>query len=154
MSTEHGNTDREDEALPQLRGLRLEQMPEHDLWPGIEARMKAGSLARRPRALQPWLGYALAASVVAALTIGLWREAPGPQPAPTATTVAFAPAAQLGRVHPQQQALLKANLGIVKDAERQLQHALEQDPDSQALQRMLQSVRDQRGVLKARLHKT
>lgn len=151
MNTDH---EHDDDALPQLRGLRLEQMPERDLWPGIEARMKAGSLTRRRSALQPWMGYALAASVVAALTIGLWRQAPVPQPAPAATMVAQVPAAPLGRVHPQQQALLKANLGIVKDAERQLQQALEQDPKSASLQRMLQSVRDQRGVLKARLHKT
>lgn len=144
------NTEHEDEALPQLRDLRLEQMPERDLWPGIAARIAP----RRRRALQPWMGYAMAASVVAALTIGLWREAPGPQPAPVATLLAYAPTSTLGRVHPQQQALLKANLGIVKDAERQLQQALEQDPDSRALQRMLQSVRDQRGVLKARLQKT
>lgn len=149
-----GNEHDDDEALPQLRGLRLEQMPERDLWPGIEARLQAISGSRRRSAPQPWLGYALAASVVAALTIGLWREAPVPLPAPTATMVAQVPAAPPGRVHPQQQALLKANLGIVKDAERQLQQALEQNPESASLRRMLQSVRDQRGVLKARLQKT
>lgn len=143
------STEEQDERLPQLRGLSLDQAPERDLWPGIEARIAP----RRRRLLQPWMGFAMAASVVAALTIGLWREAPGPQPAPVATMVASAPAS-LGRVHPQQQALLKANLGIVKDAERQLQQALEQDPDSRSLQRMLQSVRDQRGALKARLQKT
>ncbi|MEQ1438705.1 hypothetical protein AAG565_05015 [Fontimonas sp. SYSU GA230001] len=141
------------EVLPQLHGLRRERFPERDLWPDIAARIGT----RRRRSVRPWAGFALAASVVAALSVGLWRNAPGPQAGPAAATamsVSSASAARPGRVHPQQQALLKANLRIVQHAERELERALEQDPESESLQRLLQTVRDQRGALKARLQQT
>ena len=143
-------TTEDDGRVPQLDDVTMERLPERDLWPGIEARLTR----RRQRS---WLPYALAASFVVAVTAGVWRQWPGPdtppagRPAP-ATTVAAAHATR--QVQPQQQALLKANLGIVRDAERQLQHALEQDPQSESLQRLLQSVQDRRGALKTRLQST
>lgn len=136
------STDPEDEALPELRSLRLDRAPQRDLWPGIEARIAP----RRRTAWRPWLGYAMAASVVGAITVGLLREAPPPRVATLAERPAVA-----GQVSPQQQALLKANLAIVKDAENQLRHALEQDPESESLRRLLGSMQQQRGQLGSRL---
>lgn len=134
MSTEQDN-----ERMSELRGLRLDREPERDLWPGVERRIA-------PRRRTPWLGYALAASIVAAVVVGTWRESPPQVP----TTVAVQ-ARTAGQVAPQQQALLKANLAIVKDAENQLQHALEQDPDSESLRRLQESMQQRRGQLKSRL---
>ncbi len=147
----------EEDEIPGLRGLKLEQMPERDLWPGIEA-----CLSRKPRGvLRPRiiaaLSYAMAASLVGAITLGVLRQTPPDAPLPAQTEVAAvaqspaAPQRVAGRVMPQSQALLKANLSIVKDAEGQLQQALEQDPDSAALRRLLASMKNQRGDLKAQL---
>lgn len=44
-------------------------------------------------------------------------------------------------------ALLQANLEAVRDAERQLRQALEQDPESEALQRLLISLEGRRRQL-------
>lgn len=142
----------DDGRLPQLDQLPMTRMPERDLWPGIEARLTR----RRPRI---WLPFALAASLVVAVTAGVWQQSRGPdgayvQPAPATVAVATATADPARQVFPQQQALLKANLAIVRDAERQLQHALEQDPQSESLQRLLQTMQDRRGALKTRLHST
>lgn len=141
------------DEIPGLRGLKLEQMPERDLWPGIASRLPP----RRSR-VQRWIGYAMAASLVGALAIGVLRQAPPdslPVPAETAlATPAFAAPQETrvaGHVNPQRQALLKANLAIVKDAEGQLKQALEQDPDSAALRRLLLAMKQQRGDLKAQL---
>ncbi|MDP9140617.1 MAG: hypothetical protein M3O62_07500 [Pseudomonadota bacterium] len=143
----------EGDEIPGLRGLKLEQTPERDLWSGIEAR-----LSQKPRGvLRPWMSYAMAASLVGAVTLGVLRQTPPDAPLPAQTEVASVaqPSASTqrvaGRVMPQSQALLKANLSIVKDAEGQLQQALEQDPDSAALRRLLASMKNQRGDLKAQL---
>lgn len=139
------------DEIPGLRGLKLEQVPERDLWPEIASRLPP----RRSR-IRPWMSYAMAASLVGAVTLGLLRQAPPVAlPAPTPAEVAYATPAVTtrvaGQVNPQRQALLKANLAIVKDAEGQLQQALEQDPDSAALRRLLASMQQQRGDLKAQL---
>lgn len=143
--------EKQTDEIPGLRGLKLEQMPERDLWPEIASRLPP----RRSR-IQPWMSYAMAASLVGTVTLGLLRQAPPDAlPAPTPSEVAYAsPAAATrvaGHVNPQRKALLKANLAIVKDAEGQLQQALEQDPDSVALRRLLAAMKEQRGDLKAQL---
>ncbi|MFP5304639.1 MAG: hypothetical protein ACLGI7_02295 [Gammaproteobacteria bacterium] len=132
----------EHEALPALRRLRLEREPERDLWPGIAARLKP---RRRPR----WPGYALAASIAAAVALGVWQQAPEAPDAPPA--VAASATRSAGQVFPQQEALLRANLAIVGDAENQLQYALEQDPQSASLRRLLASMQQQRSELRGRL---
>ena len=77
----------ESELRLQLRGLRREIEPGHDLWPGIQARI--GQLPAQARApargnpatrLAPW---ALAASLVLAVGVA-WRMQPPPAPAPAA----------------------------------------------------------------------
>src|SRR5690606_23062861 len=116
-----------------LRDLRLEREPERDLWSGIEAR-----IAPRRRG-SPWLGALAASGLVAALALQLWPQAqPIIDPASVAALAAPLPPAR--EVIPQQDALLKANLAIVKDAENQLRHALELVPESAALHRLLLSV--------------
>lgn len=154
MSKDQQHDDQGDE-IPGLRGLKLDQQPGRDLWPGIETRLQRrpqGVL--RPRMIRG-LSYAMAASLVGAITLGVLRQAP-PDVAPvTASTelASVAPAAQrsIGHVNPQRQALLKANLAIVKDAEGQLKQALEQDPDSDSLRRLLLAMQQQRGDLKTQL---
>ncbi len=138
------HNDHEDVTPP--RRLRVELAPARDLWPGIEARI----VKRRQRRLRPWFGYAAAASLVGAVALGVWHDAPPPGPA-ASVPVAVSPAAAAGRVQPQQRALLKANLAIVRDAENQLQHALEQDPQSESLRRLLASMQQQRSQLRAQL---
>ena len=61
------------------------------------------------------------------------------------------PLPRAGQVMPQQDALLKANLAIVQDAESQLRHALELDPESATLKRLLLSVEQRQGDLRSRI---
>jgi len=78
------NTNQNDqELLLQLRGLRRGTMPEHDLWPGIAARIAQHErspgnarnvvpLRRRSARLAP---FALAASLVLAVGVA-WQQSP------------------------------------------------------------------------------
>jgi hypothetical protein len=142
------NDANDDERLDALRGLSLAREPEHDLWPGIAARIAP----RRRRPLWPWLGALAASGLVAAVVLQTWTPLqPEPEPSTQALVAAAEPLPERRRVMPQQQALLKANLAIVKDAESQLRHALEQDPDSAALRRLLDSMQQRRGDLGQRL---
>jgi hypothetical protein len=142
------NDANDDERLDALRGLSLVREPEHDLWPGIAARIAP----RRRRPLWPWLGALAASGLVAAVVLQTWTPSqPEPEPSTQALVAVVEPLPERRRVMPQQQALLKANLAIVKDAESQLRHALEQDPDSAALQRLLDSMQQRRGDLGQRL---
>lgn len=142
--------------LSQLDDLQMTQMPQRDLWPGIEARV-APVVAPRRR----WggAGFAAAASVAVVTALGVWQmqdrtmPTPGPASAPlVAQTSAVQPEMRVaGMVQPQQAALLKANLAIVDDAEGQLRYALNQAPESEALQRLLRSVEQRRGALQNQL---
>ena len=136
----------DDERLDALRGLSLTREPERDLWPGIAARLTP----RRRRPVWPWLGALAASGLVAAVVLQTWSP-PAPVADTGAVTAMGEPQPVRRRVIPQQEALLKANLAIVKDAESQLRHALEQDPDSAALRRLLDSMQQRRGDLKQRL---
>ncbi len=137
-----------------LRGLSLARAPERDLWPQIEARL--APRRRRRATAWPWLGALAASGLVAAVLLHTWTPMPS-QPESSVAVAAGAAGAVGGalperrRVMPQQEALLKANLAIVKDAESQLRHALEQDPDSAALRRLLDSMAQRRSDLKQRL---
>lgn len=134
--------DEQDDVLAALRGLQLAQAPQRDLWPDIEPRL------RRRRSMGEWLGYAAAAGFAGIMAAGVWLQ----QPVNEAVPVVVPPTTRVaGIVAPQQKALLKANLAIVKDAENQLRYALASDPQSPSLQRLLASVQQQRSELKQQI---
>ncbi|MDD3764866.1 MAG: hypothetical protein PHP86_16355 [Nevskiales bacterium] len=141
-----------DPLLRRLRELPLEQAPERDLWPGIAARLAP---RRRHR---PWGVWAMAASVVLAVVVGvLIQRAPddvagGAEQARIEPPAAAAVQPRVaGIVTPQPRALIKANLAIARDAERQLRHALSQDPQSESLQRLIDATQRQQAELKQQL---
>jgi hypothetical protein len=125
-----------------LRGLQLAQAPQRDLWPEIEARL------RRRRSMGDWFGYAAAAGFAGIMAAGVWLRHPANEAVPVIAPQTMRVA---GVVAPQQKALLKANLAIVKDAESQLRYALASDPQSASLQRLLASVQQQRSELKQQI---
>lgn len=153
----------DEHLLWQLRGLRRERMPEHDLWPGIAARIgQAGRdgtpstavpLRRRPAArFAPW---ALAASLVLAIGVS-WQQRPD-FGAPVAD-----PSAQL--IHREADALTREYNAALRelqaagrpatnsrDALRQLDQsaaqirtALARDPDARFLLDRLRSTYEKR----------
>jgi hypothetical protein len=135
-------TAEEEAPVPGLRELPRELAPARDLWPGIAPRL------RRRRNPQPWIGLALAASVVVALAVQLrWQHAVGPDPA-LPESAAAAPMALAAAMPSHQRALVKANLKIADDAASQLQRALRQQPDSASLQRLLVGTRRQQHELR------
>lgn len=142
-----------DEGLvPGLRGLDLSCAPEQDLWPAIAAR-----IAPKRRGLHTgW--YAAAACCVAMLggitVLNLDREAVTAVPAATVATVAdMTPTATQSRrvLRTENRALVKANLKIVADAESQLRNAIETDPNSASLQRLMLSTQQQKRDLRKML---
>jgi len=146
-------------AAPEgLAALRNECQPQSDLWPGIEAAIRA----RRARAwrLPLWAATALAASLVLVLALSVLRgeqrsgkplQAP---PAIAAAQLSEAHDAALRTVvnrplHPETRALVRANLKIVNNAEEQLKRALAEDPDGEYLKSLLASARGQQTQLVA-----
>jgi hypothetical protein len=129
-----------------LSQLARRARPQRDLWPGIESR-----LAPRRRSRWPVLQFALAASLVAGLA-GIFSlqlaRAPHGLPAAVAEDTAFA---SVGTLAPHSRAIVKANLAIVRSAEQQLRHALEQEPDSPGLQSLLASTENRGRALRALL---
>jgi hypothetical protein len=70
MNTPDQNNELHDTLRWQLRALRRDATPSHDLWPGIASRLAAQSPVRRP---QRWLRpLALAASLVLAIGTAGW----------------------------------------------------------------------------------
>ncbi|MEO8780099.1 MAG: hypothetical protein ABI389_15715 [Rhodanobacter sp.] len=127
-----------------LRALRQPEMPERDLWPAIEAAMgNTGNARGRATPVQPtprrrWLlGTALAASLALAGGVG-WHmlRTPIGQPGTTATS-AWKP------TDPR-----LAGAAIELDAARmELELAIQQAPDSAALQRLLRRTERQQAQL-------
>ena len=81
MNEEHPQMD-EAEMRIALRALRGDIEPEHDLWPGIAARLQAvpqqsGQTARTSRSSRPsrWWPFAMAASVLLAVGV-VWQIKP------------------------------------------------------------------------------
>lgn len=130
---------------PGLRQLRQEVAPARDLWPGIQARL------RPRRHFAPWISLALAASLVVGLAINVSQQMTAP--AGVSQELAMAAQPEAAELHGPQRALVKANLKIVSDAERQLLDALKQHPDSQSLKRLLDSNQRQRRDLRRLLAK-
>ena len=134
-----------DGAVPGLARLRRDQAPERDLWPGIEQRIAP---RRRRRAAPVWL--AAAASVL--VVVGLFAPRPGSEPLPVSTgappTIV---AVARDRLPGPERALLKANLQIADHAERDLIAAIDRQPDSPELQRLLQTTRQRQQHIQALL---
>jgi hypothetical protein len=131
--------DRIEAPVPGLERLARARAPGRDLWPGIESR-----LARRRRS--PWAlaPFALAASLVAGLA-AVFTLSLGP--------LGTAPdelAAPLPLSH-DSRAIVQANLSIVRQAERELRRALDDNPDSATLRSLLASTENRQRALSALL---
>jgi hypothetical protein len=124
-----------------LERLARTRKPERDLWPGIHARLKP----RRSR--YPLAQFALAASLVAGLAVVMTLGLRGTTGEPAGAKIAAAaPLAD-----DSSRAIVQANLSIVEQAERQLELALEQNPESASLRSLLQSAETRQRVLRAML---
>lgn len=131
--------------LRQTRSLNRPVAPPRDLWAGIEARLDAGqapaALPSRHRRAQPWLmAAAIAAVAVISGGIGL-RLAPGgdsPEVAKTETR-AWKPA------DPR----LTGAAVVLDAAHMELSQAMQDSPNSPALQRLLQRTERQRDRLRS-----
>lgn len=150
-------TDRRPSLLP---ALRRDYMPDRDLWPEIEARLRA----QRWRRLRGPLATAaaLAASLVLGLGLQVLRTSGEPTPphAPLRASAEVVAAMQesaperslrpvsLAAVAPETRALVRANLKIVNSAEAQLKRALASDPDSAYLERLLLAAQQQKQDLR------
>jgi len=135
----------DEDPLPGLRQLRQDAAPTSDLWPGIRRRLKPR------RHFAPWISMALAASLVAGLAINVRQQALAP--VGESGQLAMAAPSEVAELRSPQRALVKANLKIVGDAERQLLDALKQNPESQSLKRLLDSNKRQRRDLRRLLAK-
>jgi hypothetical protein len=131
--------DRIEGQVPGLDRLARSRAPQRDLWPGIESR-----LVRRRRS--PWAlaQFALAASLVAGLaavftlSLGPLGTAPGEFAAPLALS-------------DDSRAIVQANLSMVRQAERELRRALDDNPDSPTLRSLLASTENRQRALSALL---
>lgn len=123
----------EDEEAPiaALRGLNREVQPQRDLWPGIEARL----VRRRRFTANGWMSLAAAACVLAITGLAVLEPQRSVAPPPAETAV-LPPAPDLAAV-PGSRALVKANLQLARSSAVQIRRALQQDPDSPALRRLL-----------------
>lgn len=143
-----------DETLRRaVESLPREMAPEHDLWPGIAAR-----IAPRRQRFQPWsiaAGIACLAAISAiAVALSLHRQ-PTPtalatrQPATRPQPVAAAPSPdersrmlaaairRSTREDPRTQAVLLTNLDLVETSITHIQQALNEDPGNPGLQPLL-----------------
>jgi hypothetical protein len=148
MTSHHD--DEEEGPVPGLSGYSLDRAPERDLWPGIEAR-----LVRRGFSWRQAMPYAAAAVIVIGMSVhllfGVSVQSPSlPTSVPLAQVASAAPSTFLApmREHEPNRVLVKANLKIVDDAERQLENALRSAPDADYLKRLVESTREQRRDLR------
>ena len=125
------------EHVPGLKNLRREQAPLHDLWPGIEARLKP---RRQHTPWAPWAGLALAASLLLAVILPLRMQ--------TDSSALPSPAAAAFGNYSRHSTYFAAQLKIVHGAEKDLLHALKQQPHSPALHRLLESTRQRQRELR------
>ena len=63
------------ELRRELRELRVDREPQHDLWPRIAQRLNVADMAPTRTARRPWLPFAVAASIALALTAGVFSLA-------------------------------------------------------------------------------
>lgn len=163
--------DEDQGAVPGLSRLDLGREPSRDLWAGIEPKLAP----RRATAFRPYAAAAcLVAGLGAMIGIVVLQSPPARHvafapaasvvassaPATTAQTAASASATSEAR-HAARIAggdptrtLVKANLKIVADAEKEIRRALDADPNSAYLQNLLASAREQRRALRERMAQT
>ena len=142
------NQEKFDSAIKQLP---REVQPDRDLWPGIEARLKAR------RATQPLWTYSLAASLLLAVATGaLWiglgaHKAGTPQeivatgPTNSATDAYFAQRAAYAEqsvqtatnLAPATRAVILKNLRIIEGSMQDMRAALDKDPNNPRLRALL-----------------
>jgi hypothetical protein len=145
----------EQPPIPGLAGLKRENAPQRDLWPGIDSRIQAQRI-RRQRT--PWLAaVGIAASLVLVLTasIGLQglrgtRQQPLHAPSMLPVLAAASDNSLLpvtNRMHPETRALVKANLKIVDSAENQIRRAMAADPEGAYLKSLLTTTQQQKEQL-------
>ena len=136
--------DDDEGPVPGLAGLDLSHEPSRDLWSGIEARIA-------PRRRANHLTWAAAACVVAGLgaVIGV-AVLQAPTTVVASQSVAPTPSKR-GSSAAATRTLVKANLKIVADAEKQLERAIVADPHSEYLQNLLVAARQQRRALDERM---
>ena len=121
-----------------LERLARARAPERDLWPGISARLKA-----RRRSRYGLVQFALAASLVAGLA-AVFTLSLNPGAAPGLADEAMP-------LSHDTRAIVEANLSIVKQTERQIRQALEEDPNSATLRSLLASTENRQRALSALL---
>lgn len=63
------------ELRRELRELRVDREPQHDLWPRIAQRLNGADVAPTRTARRPWLAFAVAAGIALALTAGVFSLA-------------------------------------------------------------------------------
>lgn len=124
-----------------LQRLARARAPGRDLWPGIRSRLRP----RRRRPPYAFAQFALAASLVAGVA-AVFTLSLGPLGSGSGALEAAArPLSHDSR------AIVEANLSIVRQAERELRRALEQDPDSPTLRSLLASAENRQRALSALL---
>lgn len=131
----------ETDRINTLERLPRRRRPERDLWPGIAARLPSRRASRHGR-MQLALAASMVAGLAAVFTVAL-RDSGSDVPAGMAS--AALPLTDDSR------AIVKANLSLLRDAERELQQALRHDPDSTTLRSLLASTEHRERALRARL---
>ncbi|HVT35036.1 MAG TPA: hypothetical protein VHE37_05610 [Nevskiaceae bacterium] len=145
----------DDDRVPGLDRLPLRRAPESDLWPGIQARLKP----RRQFSAPPWLAAAACAVLALAVMLryGLHDDVPEAQSAlpQVASTQLPQPRAPLhAQMRAEVRGLVRANLQVVDGADRQIRQAMNYEPDSPLLQRLLARNQEQRRGLRQLLDQT
>lgn len=158
-----GSGDELPEALRfRLRAMRTDETPEHDLWPGIAARLDTRRATPRatPRRWLPPL--ALAATLVIAVgATGLWRGAlpPGAMSDRSAPTLVQREAAGMARQYDaalgeiaasQVPGMMQPTLDELDRHTSQIHAALKRDPDSRLLLEQLRRTYSHRLALTQR----
>ena len=138
--TSHDSIPPSDEALRwQLRALRQDMPPTRDLWPGIAARLATSPRHQAPaRPRRPWTPFALAASVLLAVTV-TWQLQQAPTGDPliqreaAALTRDYAGAlAQLDRRGPAPPEIVPA-LHTLDESAAQIRRAIATEPNAHFL---------------------
>jgi len=137
MNTSDQNHELPDSLRWQLRALRQDAVPSHDLWPGIAARLSTQPPVRRP---QRWLrSVALAASLVLAVgTVGWFARTGDIAPAAPEPTLVQREAegltlqyqAALQEVQAPTPAVLQPTVEALDRDVALIRAALARDPDS------------------------
>jgi hypothetical protein len=135
----------EADRIEGLSRLARRRAPERDLWPGIAARLP------RRRSRYPFVQLALAASLVAGLA-GVFSLQVARLPSAGSSLAGTQVVASLDQpMTTDSRAIVKANIAMVRQAEREVRKALEQDPDSTSLRTLLASAQNQQRALRALL---